>query len=61
MDKNKQMVDEAYDHIERDINDPNFHGISGTSGTPSENVPIELASWPYLATLRDSKITNPKL
>jgi len=35
--------DAAYAHIEKDINDPNFHGIPGTSGTPMANLPIEMA------------------
>ena len=36
-------VDAAYAHIDKDHNDPNFHGIPGTSGTPMANLPIEAA------------------
>lgn len=35
--------DTAYTHIDHDYNNPNFHGIPGTSGTPLENLPVEMA------------------
>lgn len=35
--------DAAYAHIDHDYNDPNFHGIPGTSGTPMANLPIKTA------------------
>jgi hypothetical protein len=41
--EHEARVDAAYAHIEQDINDPNFHGIPGTSGTPMANLPIEHA------------------
>ena len=41
--EHEKSLDEAYAHIEKDINDPNFHGIPGTSGTMSQNLPIEMA------------------
>ena len=37
--EHEARVDEAYAHIEKDYNDPNFHGVPGTSGTPMANVP----------------------
>jgi len=41
--EHEKRIDEAYAHIEKDINDPNFHGIPGTSGTEMANLPIEMA------------------
>ena len=39
-------VDAAYAHIEKDINDPNFHGCPGTSDTCMENVPYQQQNLP---------------
>jgi len=41
--EHEARVDAAYGHIDQDINDPNFHGIPGTSGTPMANLAIENA------------------
>jgi len=41
--EHEAQVDAAYEHIEKNINDPNFHGIPGTSGTPMAGLPIEHA------------------
>jgi len=37
-------LDAAYAHIDKDYNDPNFHGIPGTSGTSMAHLPIEAAA-----------------
>ncbi len=34
---NAAAVNAAYEHINRDVNDPNFHGIPGTSVQPAKN------------------------
>lgn len=41
--EHEARLDAAYAHIEKDINDPNFHGAPGTSGTSMENVPYQRA------------------
>ena len=41
--EHEARLDAAYAHIEKDISDPNFQGIPGTSGTSVENLPIEAA------------------
>ena len=59
LDENKAAqdrdVDNAYNHIQRDLDNPNFHGIPGTSGTPDEGVPIELAMPEHLNKLKTLK------
>lgn len=35
--EHEAKIDAAYDHINRDINDPNFHGIPGTSQPYEQN------------------------
>lgn len=39
--EHEARVDAAYAHIEKDIHDPNFDGIPGTSGTSMANLPAE--------------------
>lgn len=42
--EHEARLDAAYEHIEKDFNDPNFHGIPGTSGTSMAHLPIEAAA-----------------
>jgi len=51
-----RAVDEAYAHIQQDIDNPDFHGIPGTSGGPEENLPIELAMPEHLEKLKKGDI-----
>ena len=51
----EKAIDDAYDHIQRDIDNPDFQGIPGTSGTPEEGIPIEFSMPQHLDKLKTLK------
>lgn len=54
--EHEARLDEAYAHIEKDYNDPNFHGIPGTSGTPMASLPA--VHQPSIVALPESMDIN---